>query len=141
MRAIIIPVNFSACSDNAARYAADLAQAIRVDLHLIHVIETPTTAAESANNSLKELQFDLRRRTCHSIKVETRMEVGSVTAKMKELCQEIQPYAVVLGASGPTLEKLLTGSPISSLLHKLNYPVLVIPDGVTFHQFRRVLLA
>jgi nucleotide-binding universal stress UspA family protein len=154
MKAIIIPVNFSACSDNAARYAADLARAIRVDLHLIHVIETPTTSAdmvmtdevyetivESANNSLKELQFDLRRRTCHSIKVETRMEVGSVTAKMKQLCQEIQPYAIVLGASGPTLEKFLAGSPVSSLLHNLNYPVLVVPEGVSFQQFRRVLLA
>jgi nucleotide-binding universal stress UspA family protein len=154
MKPIIIPVNFSACSDNAARYAADLAQAIRTDLHLIHVIETPTTAAdlvmtedlyetmvESADNSLKELQFKLRRRTSHSIKVETRMEVGSVTAKMKDLCQEIQPYAIVLGASGPTLEKLLTGSPVSSMLHKLNYPVLVVPEEVTFHQFRRVLLA
>jgi nucleotide-binding universal stress UspA family protein len=154
MKSIIIPVNFSACSDNAARYAADLAQAIKVDLHLVHVIETPLTSAdmvmteavyedmvESANNSLKELQFDLRRRTCHSIKIEIRMEVGNVTGKMKELCQEIQPYAVVLGASGPTLEKFLAGSPISSLLHNLNYPVLVVPREATFHQFRRVLLA
>jgi nucleotide-binding universal stress UspA family protein len=154
MKSIVIPVNFSACSNNAARYAADLAQAIRADLHLVHVIEVPLTSAdiimtetlyeemvESSSNSLKELQFDLRRRTRHSIKVEIRMEVGSVTGKMKELCQEIKPYAIVLGASGPTLEKFLAGSPVSLLLHNLNYPVLVVPEGVTFHQFRRVLLA
>ena len=154
MKPIIIPVNFSDCSNNAARYAADLALAIKVDLHLIHVIEITTTSAdtvvteavyetmvESANNSLKELQFELRRRTCHGVKVETRMEVGSAIAKMKQLCEELQPYAVVLGASGPTLEKFLAGSPVSSLLHNLNYPVLVIPEGVTFHQFRHVLLA
>lgn len=154
MKPIVTPVNFSSCSGNSARYAADLAQAIGADLLLIHVIEIPTTSSdmvvtealyeevvESANSSLKELQFDLRRRTCHSIKIEIRMEVGSVIGKMKELCQEIQPYAVVLGASGPTLEKFLAGSPVSSLLHNLNYPVLVIPEAVTFHQFRHVLLA
>ena len=154
MKSIVIPVNFSACSGNAARYAADLAQAIRADLLLIHVIEIPVTPADmvmtealyeemvqSANNSLKELQFDLRRRTCHSIKIEIRMEIGSVTGKMKELCQEIKPYAIILGASGPTLEKFLAGSPVASLLHNLSYPVLVVHEGGFFHQFRRVLLA
>jgi len=154
MKSIVIPVNFSACSNNAARYAADLAQAIRAELHLVHVIEIPMTSAdmvmtealyqemvESSSNSLKELQFELQKQTYNSIKVETRIEVGSVTGKIKELCQEIQPYAVVLGATGPTLEKFLAGSPVSSLLHSLNYPVLVVPAGVSFHQFRRVLLA
>ena len=154
MNPIVIPVNFSACSENAARYAADLASAIKVNLHLIHIIEIPMTSAdmvltealyeemvESANNSLKELQFDLRRRTCHSINIEIRIEVGTVAAKMKEVCQEIRPYAVVLGASGPTLEKFLAGSPVSSLIQNLNYPVLVVPEGATFQQFRRVLLA
>jgi len=154
MKSIVIPVNFSACSGNAARYAADLAQTIRADLCLVHVIEIPITSAdmvmtealyeemvESSNNSLKELRFELQKHTNNTIRVEIKIEVGSVTGKMKELCQEIQPYAIVLGASGPTFEKFLTGSPVASLLHSLNYPVLVVPEGVSFHQFRRVLLA
>ncbi|HTI90175.1 MAG TPA: universal stress protein [Puia sp.] len=154
MKSIVIPVNFSTCSDNAARYAANLAQAIRASLHLVHVIEIPITSAdmvmtealyeemvESSNTSLKALQFDLQKRTNNTIKVDIRIEVGSVTGKMKELCQEIQPYAIVLGASGPSFEKFLAGSPVASLLHNLNYPVLVVPETATFHQFRRVLLA
>jgi nucleotide-binding universal stress UspA family protein len=154
MTSIIIPVNFSACSENAARYAADLAQAIRADLHLIHVIEIPMTSAdmvmtealyqemvESSSASLKELQLRLQKRTHNTIKVDTQIEVGSVTGKMKEVCHELRPYAVVLGASGPSFEKFLAGSPVSSLLHNLNYPVLVVPETATFHQFRRVLLA
>jgi nucleotide-binding universal stress UspA family protein len=46
MKSIVVPVDFSTCSANAARYAADLALAIKADLHLIHVILVPVTAAE-----------------------------------------------------------------------------------------------
>ena len=46
MKSIVVPIDFSPSSDNAARYAADLALAIKADLHLIHVIQAPVTAAE-----------------------------------------------------------------------------------------------
>jgi len=96
---------------------------------------------ESSSSSLKELQFELQKRTNNTVKVDTQIEVGSVAGKMKEYCKELRPYTVILGASGPTFEKFLAGSPVASLLHSLNYPVLVVPEGVSFHQFRRVLLA
>ena len=154
MKSIIVPTNFSPCATNAAQYAADLAGAIRADLHLIHVIQVPVNAAElmmtqylyeemveAANNSLKELQMQLTRRSNHRINIETTLATGAVSAKVQDLCREIKPYAIVLGATGPTFEKFLAGSPAVSLLHNLDYPVLVVPETYTFHPFRRILLA
>ena len=154
MKSIVVPINFSSCSGNAARYAADLAKVIHADLHLIHVIEVPVTSAEltmtqqlyqemleAANTSLKELQAELTKRTKRSIKIDTRLEAGAVAAKIKDICQELKPYAVVLGSAGTTFEKFLAGSPIGALLRNLDYPVLVVPESYAFHRINRILLA
>lgn len=154
MNPIIVPVNFSPCAHNAALYAADLARILKADLHLVHVIQVPVTAAETgmtqylyesmvetANKSLVELQVDLTRHTHGKIWVEISLEIGGLGAKVKELCKDLKPYAVILGSSGPTLEKFLTGSPLASLLHNIEYPVLVVPENVPFQNYRRILLA
>lgn len=154
MKTIIVPVNFSPCSANAARYAADLAQAVKAGLHLIHVIQIPLTSTEivmteylyaqiveSADIALKQMRADLIKHTHGRIDIEIGLEVGSVPGKMKERCLELEPYAIVLGAAGPTLEKFLAGSPVASLLYNLDFPVLVVPEKSGFHQFRRILLA
>jgi nucleotide-binding universal stress UspA family protein len=154
MKSIVVPVNFSPCAANAARYAADLAQAIHADLHLIHVLEVPVNSAElmmtpylyeemveSADIALKQLQFELTKRSNNRIKVDISLEAGDVSSKVQDLCRELQPYAIVLGAAGPTFEKFLAGSPVASLHHNLNFPVLVVPETYTFHRFHRILLA
>ncbi|MDP4247307.1 MAG: universal stress protein [Bacteroidota bacterium] len=154
MKAIVVPINFSACAANAARYAADLALAIRSDLHLVHVIQAPVSSSQlimteylyqemvdSANQSLEGFRVELQKRTEGKVNIHTLLEAGSLPIKVKQLCQKLEPYAVILGASGPSLEKILSGSPISSLLHTLNYPVLVVPETVGFTRFRRILLA
>ncbi len=43
MRSIVVPVNFSANSANAARYAADPGMAIGADIHLVHVFQIPAS--------------------------------------------------------------------------------------------------
>ena len=154
MKSIVAPINFSPCSFNAARYSADLALAIKADLHLIHVLQVPVSSAEltiteslyqemvdSANLALQQLEAGLIKRTSGKVRIDTTLEAGSVADKVKDLCQSLKPYAIVLGATGPTLEKFMAGSPVVSLLRNLDYPVLVVPETSVFHQFRRILLA
>jgi nucleotide-binding universal stress UspA family protein len=154
MKTIVVPIDFSPCSDNAVRYAADLALGIKADLHLIYVIQVPVSAAEltmtdyvyremveGANLSLQKTQADLLKRTQGRIRIDTMVEAGIVSAKVRDLCRQIKPYAVVLGAAGPSLEKFLAGSPVTSLLQNLDYPVLLVPETSSFQQFRRILLA
>lgn len=154
MRSILVPVNFSTCADNAARYAADLALILKADLHLIHVVQVPATAAEmgmtqylyeemvdSANISLKQLQADLRKHTQGKVNIGTTLDAGGLLSKIKDCCHQLKPYAIILGATGPSLEKFLAGSSVASLLHNLDYPVLVVPENVPFRHYHRILLA
>jgi nucleotide-binding universal stress UspA family protein len=154
MKSIVVPINFSACASNAARYAADLALIINADIHLIHVIQVPVDSSDllmtgdlyqemidGANLDLQQLQAELTGRTQQKIKVDYTVESGNIAAKVQERCLQLKPYAVVLGAAGPTLEKFLAGSPVTSLLRNLDYPVFVVPEAAAFHNFRSILLA
>jgi nucleotide-binding universal stress UspA family protein len=154
MKTILVPIDFSPCSTNAAHYAADLALAIKADLLLIHVIQVPVTTAEltmteyvyreiveDANIALQKTQADLIKRTQRRIRIDTMVDAGNVSTKVKDLCRQVKPYAIVLGAAGPSLEKFLAGSPVTSLLQNLDYPVLLVPETASFQQFRRILLA
>ena len=153
MRPLIVPVNFSQCAACAARYAADLAQAIGGELHLINVVEYPFTSPDlvmsedvygvmldSANLYLKEMQADLQKYSGNKVPIHISVGVGDVFAQVEQLCQTVHPYAIVLGSSGPTFEKFIAGSRIGALL-RLPYPVLVVPERETFHSFRNIVLA
>ncbi|HLI94370.1 MAG TPA: universal stress protein, partial [Puia sp.] len=153
MKPIIVPVNFSACSADAARYAVSLAEAIKADVYLLHVIQIPVASAELsmtedlynqvfelADKSLKEMQEELRRRNNNRVEVHTELLTGSITACVAEWCNKLDPELIILGVTGPTFEKFLTGSPVNALLH-LRRPILVVPEGTVFHPYRLIALA
>src|SRR5689334_8238061 len=99
MRSIVVPVNFSENSYNAARYAADMALAVDGDIHLIYVFQLPLTTAEypMPDAAIGEMQRDgltmlnglkdeLRQRTRNQIGVTTEMTAGSVVHNLEEYC-------------------------------------------------------
>lgn len=152
MKSIIVPVNFSRCSENAGDYALDLAMAIGAEVHLIHVVQATASAdmvmteyvyqemVDTATINLKSLQDTLKKRSGNLVTVYVHLETGGVSDAIKALCDKLRPYAVVVGASGPTFEKFLAGSPLSSVM-QLTCPVLVIPDTSVFKRINRVALA
>ncbi|HLX65690.1 MAG TPA: universal stress protein [Puia sp.] len=154
MRTIVVPVSFSPASNNAARYAADLAAVIGANLQLIHVLQlpfaaleypTPDGALEAFRNSvatqLKELAAELNKRTTGRVPVELDIEQGGVEYKVRKYCKEVQPFLVVMGSAGSSLDRFIAGSATLQTLRRLSYPVLVIPEGVKFEQPERILLA
>src|ERR1700758_5491138 len=99
MRSIVVPVNFSASSTNAAHYAADLALAIGADLHLIHVFEISASVSmvplpevaydEMRTNQaerLDDLARDLKERTNGRISITTEIEINGVEPGIEEFC-------------------------------------------------------
>ena len=101
MRSIVVPVNFTENSNNAARYAADMALAIDGDIHLIYVFQLPLTIAEFPipDATIEEMQRDSRI-TLNALKDElrqrTRDQVGvttEMTAEWFRRARQIAPLA------------------------------------------------
>ena len=154
MRTIVAPVNFSPISVNAARYAADLAAATQADLHLLYVLQLPVSVAEfpitdyvfnamqeGGAESLQNLWKELVKRTEAKVNIFTHMEVGTVENKIEEYCVQKNPFVVVMGASGNTLERTLTGGNLPAALRHLPYPLIVVPENAVFSQIHKIVLA
>src|ERR1700712_4615980 len=116
MKAIIVPVNFTDSSRNAASYAADMALAMEAELHLIHFVEIPASTGEfpmnpyileelqkSGTAGLNQLWDELVIRTKGRVTIYTNIEVGSVEQRLEEFCKARPPFVVVMGSTGPSL--------------------------------------
>jgi nucleotide-binding universal stress UspA family protein len=149
-----VPVNFTANSANAARYVGDLALAIGADIHLIYVFQPPVSAAEvplpesvfeemleNGQELLSGIKTDLIAQTAGKIHVTTTLETGGVELKIETFCKEKKPLLVVMGATGDSLENVLSGSNTARALRHLPYPILVVPEGSKFRAVERIVLA
>jgi nucleotide-binding universal stress UspA family protein len=154
MRTIVVPVNFSDNSGNAARYAADLALAIGAEISLINVFQPPTTISETAMplNAFEELRDaslellqslsgELVKRTKNKVKITSELKIGGVEKRIESFCRRHKPFLVVMGASRDSLQNTLQGSGTVRALRHLPYPVLVIPEDVVFHAVKKIAIA
>jgi len=154
MRPIVVPVNFSANSYNAARYAADMALAVEGDIHLIYVLQLPLTTAEfpipdiaieetrrDALTMLNGLKEELLQRTQHQVGVTTEMTSGNIERSLEDYCRRHKPFVVVMGASGHSITNAITGSSTVIAMRRLPWPLLVIPENAAFHAIKKIVLA
>ena len=154
MRSIIVPVNFTPNAANAARYAADLALTIGADLHLIYVFQIPASVSQvplpdsafdalrdNGNDLLDNFKTDLTNRTNGKLPITTELAIGNTEAKIESYCKQLKPFLVVMGASGHTLETIITGSTTVRAIRHLPYPVLVIPVNARFRAISRIVVA
>jgi nucleotide-binding universal stress UspA family protein len=154
MKPIVVPVNFSENSANAARYAADLALSIGAEIQLLYIFQIPMSMSEvpmpeaayeglqnSGREMLDSLSHELFRRSRGKLHIHTHMEIGTVEGQIEKFCAEKEPLLVVMGATGRGLENALTGSNTVRAVRSLPYPVLVVPEGVRFQNIRYVVVS
>ncbi|MHA4808619.1 universal stress protein [Flavitalea flava] len=154
MKTIVVPVNFSVCSNNAARYAADMAQSIQADLHLIHVVEMPVTPAEipmsdaifeemlkNGAEGLQEIWEELLKRTKGKQNIFISLETGSLEYRLEQFCARKNPFAVIMGNSVPSFETLLAGRKTQVAIHNLHYPLIIVPAKSSFQPIKKIVLA
>ncbi len=143
MKTIIVPTDFSPIATNAMNYAADMAQAINASITLLHVYQVPVSMTEvpvvmvsvdelkkGSEEKLRELKADLEHVSSGKLKVYTESRLGNTVDELEDLCQHLQPFAVVMGTKGSTgLERILFGSTTLTAIKHLKWPVIVVPPG------------
>jgi nucleotide-binding universal stress UspA family protein len=151
MKTILVPVNFSNTSMNAARYAAGLANAYAAQIVLLYVFELPVSIAEASlsegsfeslqkdyDQELRNLQMELKKFAGQGLSILTRLEVGNVEQEIQAVCNELNPFLVVMGKSGNSMERVLLGSNTIYALSHLRFPLLIVPGNVEFHPINRI---
>ena len=137
---ILVPTDFSECSDAALRYGLELARAFNATLHVVHVVQDPYTqpwAAEAFPAAIGDLLTDWQKqsetRLLDSIPVADRRRV-KVSCAIASPYGEILRYAVhdkidliVMGTHGRgPLAHMLLGSVAEKVVRRAPCPVLTV---------------
>ena len=146
MKTIIVPTDFSPVAVNAMNFAADMALSINASVLLLHVYRVPVSVSEvpvvlmtadelkkSSEEKLEELKQSLTHITSGKLKIYSEVRLGDTVDELEELCNHIQPFAVVMGTKGAGgIERILFGSTTLSAIRHLKWPVIVVPPGKEF---------
>lgn len=133
---ILCPIDFSAFSDRALRYAMKLAMWYGARLHVLHVMPPlpPSTmnalAATSRALTSRNLQSVVDRYGQPKVDVGTELvESDDAATRILECAETFDADLIVTGSHGRTgVRRVLLGSVVEALLHRSRRPVLTIPS-------------
>lgn len=156
MKTIILATDFSTVAHNAMTYGVELAKSIGHSVTLVHVYQVPVAFTDgplvmvslddlrsAAEKQLEQIKSDLRRVHGKELKIYSEAILGNVVEETQKLAEKLDPFAVVMGATGLTgAQRVLFGSTTLQAVRQLTYPVIVVPEGKTFgHGIRKIGLA
>ena len=140
MKTVIVPVDFSETSDNAARYAAQLLTGhYGVEMILYRMYEKQSHANE-ANQDLEKLKKELLQKSI--VKMSIFSEQGDdLVDELEKLARHREADLIIMGIKGRSaLEQVLIGNNTLKVVEKKVCPVLIIPPAAAYRDIKNVLL-
>ncbi|SDL91430.1 Nucleotide-binding universal stress protein, UspA family [Catalinimonas alkaloidigena] len=153
MKKILVPLDFSAPSQQALHLAAQLARKASASLELMHVVELPPTYAYGAyslaqGNLLTDWEEQagqmldtLRQNPDYAdLTLHTFVDIGTPTQRIVQRARQTHASLIVMGSKGCTgLDELLFGSVAERVVRFAPCPVLVSKALVDLADIRRVV--
>ena len=140
MKTVIVPVDFSETSDNAAHYAAQLLTGhYGVEMILYHMYEKQSHANE-VNQNLEKLKKELLQKSI--VKMSVFSEQGDdLVDELEKLARHREADLIIMGIKGRSaLTQVLIGNNTLKVVEKKVCPVLIIPPGAAYKDIKNVLL-
>ena len=135
LKQILVPVDFSECTEKALAYAVPFARQFGATVTLLHVMEPPYLPAsemgvvvevESKEEAQKELAA-LQARLAGRVRCQTMTRKGSAEQEILDAAKELSSDLIVLGTHGRTgVERLLMGSTVEKVVRRAGCPILIV---------------
>jgi nucleotide-binding universal stress UspA family protein len=156
MKTILCPTDFSKNSENAFRYALDLAENQQARVLLMHAYETPVIYTDVTVSSV-QFDFEVYRETAwkdlrkfyakvagtqKAVRVELIVQQGLPSARTVEVAIEKKVDAIIMASSSSSqVQRWLIGSNASRVLRDAPCTVLMIPIKAKFTGFKKIVFA
>ena len=139
MNTVIIPVDFSEISFNAARYAVKLLTGHpEVEIILYHTYDNPYGEENALENLEKFRQELLQNREAN---ISVLAESGDFLAELEKLARHREADLVVMGITGrSSIAQVFMGSNALKMADSKFCPVLIIPANAEYSEIKNVLL-
>ena len=139
LKSILVPVDFSECSEKALLYARGFAKQFGARIVLVHVVELSYSYADMAIFDYASLEKDLRRGAeirlqslakgveKDGTKVTVEIRLGRPAREVAEIAKELGTDLIVISTHGYTgLKHALLGSNAETIVRHAPCPVLVV---------------
>ena len=154
MKTIIVATDFSDAAENAINYAAEMALQLKARLILFHAYQIPVAVSEMPVVYDMEALIADNKRQLDTIKerlqdakgpalfLQTEVSEGSLIGCLKDICEDMEPYAVVMGSHGTTAaERFFFGSNTVYALKHLHWPIIAVPANFAFAGIKKIAFA
>ncbi len=164
IRKILVPVDYSECSNYACRYAAKIACKSGALIKFIHAYYTPsfdlielsgtvqiqsqlkedvTVNLEKAERETAEnfiTTFKKQITTCDPERLDISYDVlpGVPEDEIINYCHHYKPDLVIMGTHGKDKAKTIMGSVTETVIRRLSFPVLAIPEKYSFVELENI---
>ncbi|HVZ55562.1 MAG TPA: universal stress protein [Chitinophagaceae bacterium] len=140
MKTVIVPIDFSETSLNAARYAAQmLKEQPDTRIILYHMFEDKEEA-DNAGEYLESLKQELEAKGDRHIEVVKEMGEDLIDC-LERLAYQKTATLIVMGITGKSpLQQILIGSNTLKITDKNICPVMIVPPDATFREIRNIVL-
>ena len=140
MNTVIVPVDFSETSFNAARYASKLLTGhYGVEMILYNLYEKASHASE-ANKNLENLKGELLKDGIVKIKILAEQGDDFID-ELEKLARHQEADLIIMGITGRSpLGQVFIGSNTFKIVEKKVCPVLIVPPGAAYKEIKNVLL-
>jgi nucleotide-binding universal stress UspA family protein len=154
MKNILVPIDFSNASENAAIYAISLAEDVDAMVTLVNVAALPLMTDDSVLASVMVTQAEIIDRDKELMQKEIDMlsKPGSSNLKgivregypveiIGEVAKETDADLIVMGMKGKGKSNSVFGSTTTAVVRRLSYPVLVVPEMATYEPIHTITFA
>lgn len=155
IRSLLVPVDFSSCSNTAAAWAADLAARFGAAVTLLHIVELPRGLDRAAlvnpggaadvamlpigdwasDSGRKQLNRMARSLASRGVQIDLRVEEGAPVQTILSIADELQPDAIVMGTHGRKgLAHAFMGSVAERVVRGATCPVITLKSDHAVEQ-------
>lgn len=138
MQRLLVPVDGSEGSVNAARFAANLARAVGAKVTLVYVYEAPSAAAtgflgnspgllDDTQAKVAQASFERAKHAMGGLEIKDHMvEIGQPAERILELAKRLNVDQIIMGSRGLSpLKELLLGSVSERVVRGAHCPVTI----------------
>lgn len=135
LKEILVPVDFTECTEKALFYALPFARQFGATVTLLHVIEQPFVPAaefgmvvqvDVSVEAMRELE-KLRARVAKQVRCRSMIRQGGAEYEIVNAAKELDCDLIILGTHGRTgMDRLLLGSTVEKVVRKAGCPLFVV---------------
>lgn len=136
LKSVLVPIDFSAPTKNALKYAINAAKVRPLKIYALHVTNSLDSIIE-AEEKLKQLIADV---TNSEIIIEPIITIGNVFKQINEVGEQYNCALIVMGTHNTTKYQKIFGSKSINAVLETKIPFLTVQVGSTFTKIDKLAL-